>query len=455
MSEDGPTEADAPAGTLRRSRQQAVLAGGIGVLIENFDLVLYGYFATAIAGQFFPDSSKTVGLLSTLAVYGVGFVIRPVAGLLWGHISDRAGRRTALAWSVVVATAFTTAVGVLPGYPAAGVAAPALLVVCRLGQAFGASGEYAGANAFIIEYAPSRQRGRYAATVPLSVGLGLAVGAVLALITSESMSTAAVMSWGWRVPFLVALPIGLAGLYLRLRIEDSPEFEAVRRAGEVPAVPLADSFRVAWRSMLVLFGWAMGNAVAFYLFSTFFTSYLTATSGLSSPVASGVYLVALAAFCAVTIPLGRLVELAGRRALALASMLGIAAWAVPCFLLLRHGGPAGAMIGLAVYAVFLAGVVLSTSLAIVELFPANVRVSGSSLAYNLAYTAFGGPAPFIAAAVAAAISPMAPAYYAALVAVLAAVVGGIGLGSRSWPARAGRPGGPTRAGASSGRSARG
>jgi MFS transporter, MHS family, proline/betaine transporter len=414
------------------ARRKAVRAAGIGNFVEWYDFALYGYFATTIADQFFPGHDPTASLLATFAVFGVGFVIRPIGGVVFGRLGDRIGRRTALMAAVVLMSLATLAIGVLPGYGAIGLLAPLLLLVCRLAQGFSAGGEQVGANTFIIEYAPPGQRGRYASTIPMWVAAGTITAAGLALAAGQWLPA----EWGWRVPFLLAGPLGVIGLYLRMRIEDSPEFRQIRAAGEIASAPLSEAIRTAKLPMLVLFGWAMINALGFYLMAGYLTSYITKELGRSSELALGSSCVGLLAFGVSAAVGGRALDRYGRIRVAVTASVSMAVVAYPAFVLIQTDNLAAVLLGQAMIGLFLGTISCTTCLLTVELFPARIRYSASALAYNLCYTVFGGSAAYVATwLVATTDSAGAPAVYLTCAAVVSACSAAFGLSRTLRPAR--------------------
>lgn len=414
------------------ARRKAVRAAGIGNFVEWYDFALYGYFATTIAGQFFPDEDATASLLATFAVFGVGFVIRPIGGVVFGRLGDRIGRRTALVVAVVLMSLATLAIGLLPGYSAIGLFAPLLLLVCRLAQGFSAGGEQVGANTFIIEYAPAGQRGRYASTIPIWVAAGTITAAGLALAAGAWLPP----EWGWRVPFLFAGPLGVIGLYLRLKIEDSPEFRQIHAAGEIATAPLSEALRTAKLPMLVLFGWAIINALGFYLMAGYLTSYITKELGRSSELALGSSCVGLLAFGVSAAVGGRLLDRFGRIPVAVTVAVCMAVVAYPAFALIRTDNLVAVLLGQFLIGIFLGTVSCTTCLLTVELFPARIRYSAAALAYNLCYTVFGGSAAYVATwLVATTESAAAPAVYLTCAAVVSACAAVFGLSRTLRPVR--------------------
>ncbi|MFE3572666.1 MFS transporter, partial [Bacillus subtilis] len=261
------------------AQRRVMAAGAIGHFVEFYDFALYGYFATTIAALFFPKSSPATALLSTFAIFAVSFFMRPVGGIVFGHLGDKIGRRAALLWSLMLMSAGTVVIGLLPGYTQIGLAAPILLLLCRMVQGFSAGGEYSSANIFMIEYAPYRMRGRYASVAPAAGAFSAMFAPMVAVAATSTTTTAQLASWGWRLPFLAAAPLALIGLYLRLRVEESPVFAELRARGNVEPAPLKQAFKIAKKPMVVLFLWVMSSAAGYYIVSTFLVSYMTQTEG--------------------------------------------------------------------------------------------------------------------------------------------------------------------------------
>lgn len=378
------------------TRRAALLAGSVGNFIELFDFTLYGYFATTLAAVFFPGSGHGTALLETFGVFAVGFLVRPLGGAVFGHLGDRVGRRPVLAATIILMGAGTVLIGVLPTYRVAGVAAPWLLLGCRLIQSFAHGGEYVGANTFIVEYAPPGRRGRYAAAMPVAVACGTVAAALVALLITVSVNPGQLSTWGWRLAFVLAGPLGAFGLYLRLKVEESPAFAAVRRAHTIESVPLLTAVRTSGGAMLVLFGWTIVNALGFYLLSGYMVSYLTETAGASKRVALASSLIAMVIFGAMALLAGNLADKYGRLRLAAAAGLLLGVLVLPSFMLLQRGTLATATVGQSICAACLAFISTLTSIFVVEFFRARVRYSASAVVYNLSYLIFGGTGPYVA-----------------------------------------------------------
>lgn len=402
----------------RTERRRAVVAISAGNFAEGYDLALYGFFAVYLAGQFFPPGNPTTALLSTFAIYALGFVVRPVGGVLFGHLGDRIGRRPALITSLVVMAVATAGVGLLPTYQDVGLLAPILLLVCRVGQGLSIAGELVGANVLILEYAHSRGAGRSVAVNQLVGSLGFALAATTGLVLAQTLGPKALADWGWRLPFLAAVVLAMIILYLRLRVGDSPAFRAVDAPRE--RFPLGRALRTARRGIVVYIAWTAMVALGGYLLFGFMPAYLARFVGLSPTGTYGATLVGVLALGCGAMLGGYLVDRFSARLVALVSAVGVAVTVLPGFLLIRLGTVPAAIGGQVIWAVFLSmgttvGAVLSLSQ-----FPAPIRYSATGFSYNIAYALFGGTAPYLSTwLVTGTGSLLAPAFYLTAVALLA------------------------------------
>lgn len=260
MSEDAVSRAGAampfalPETSGADSRRRVVFACAIGSMVEFYDFGVYGYLATTISGLFFPKSNQSAALLSTLAIFATAFLIRPVGSVVFGHVGDRYGRKPALAASVIMMALATCFIGILPTAQTIGVAAPILLLAARLVQGLSAGGETGGAATMLAEASLSRNRGATTSAIQIAslAGLVLASGVVAGL--SMAISSHDMAAWGWRIPFLLALPTGLVGLYVRNKLEDTKAFQKLARAGAISQVPAIEAFRSDFVPMMKTFG---------------------------------------------------------------------------------------------------------------------------------------------------------------------------------------------------------
>ncbi|WP_433189440.1 MFS transporter [Actinoallomurus sp. CA-150999] len=252
----------------------------MGNAIEWFDYGIYGYLASYVGKAFFPAHDSTTRLLSTFGVLAISFAIRPFGGMFFGPLGDRLGRQRVLVLTLTLMSLSTFAIGVLPTYAVIGVWSPILLILARLLQGFSTGGEYGGAATFMAEYAPDDRRGFYGSFLEFGTLIGLSVGASMATLMSTLFSDATVSSWAWRVPFLIALPLGGIGLYLRTRLEDTPIFEELAARGETARAPFRETLRY-WRPILILMGFVLLLNVTDYGILTYMPTYLKDVLGLS------------------------------------------------------------------------------------------------------------------------------------------------------------------------------
>jgi MFS transporter, MHS family, proline/betaine transporter len=401
--------------------RRPLVAGVFGNFVEWYDFAIYGYLAVALSKNFFPGEG--VGpILSTLAVFAVAFVFRPLGGLVLGSLGDKVGRRSILALVVVGSSVATTAIGLLPTFTQAGWIAPALLIVLRAAQGFAAGGEYAGASSFIFEYAPADRRGLVGGALALSTYAAFLVGSVVAFGIGGALSDQAMLSWGWRIPFLVAAPLGLVGLYLRLKVDETPEFREVLKESAVERAPLRQALASQRRKIILLLGFLATNAVGPYLLITYVPTYLKTDMGFSDGQSLAALSGALVLICALLPAFGALSDRIGRKPVMLTSTILYVVAPLPAFLLLGIPSSVAAFGGMALLVIGQAASISVTAVVLSEMFPTNVRYSSGSFSYNIASMIFGGTSPLIAAALVAATgTPLAPAVYVMVVAAVSTV----------------------------------
>jgi MHS family proline/betaine transporter-like MFS transporter len=375
--------------------RRATLGATIGSVVEWFDVAVYAYLAAVIGSVFFSTQDATVALLSSFAVFGAAFVVRPLGGIFFGALGDRIGRQRTLAWVILLVSGATLGIGLLPGYASIGVTAPVLLVVLRLLQGFSAGGEMGGASAFVAEYAPPRRRGYLVAWVEMGCILGFLLGSVVVLLLNLVLTADEVAAWGWRIPFLLAAPLGLVGLYIRSRLEETPEFAALRERGEVAKHPLRESIVHHWPAILRTAGYALFQNATLYVVLSFVPSFQSETLGYSSILASTSSVLSMVVICALIPVLGAASDRFGRRPVLALSCLLALFLSYPLFALMGQGSPTMAVLTHIALGMILAIFLGPTLTAMNELFETRVRYGGFSLGYNLSVSAFGGTAPFL------------------------------------------------------------
>jgi MFS family permease len=378
---------------VRRNRRSLV-AGTVGNFVEWYEFGAYGFFATVIAANFFSSTSTSdaESLIKTYASFALAFFFRPIGAAVFGRLGDRIGRRPTLIIVLVLMTLSTTLIGVLPTYATVGAAAPWLLTLVRALQGLSAGGEFGGAVSIMTEFAPRNKRGLYGAWQSLTVALGLLVGAGLAAILATALSAEALKDWGWRVPFLLALPLGLVALWLRLRLDETPSFARVQQTEQPPA----DKAEVA-KAIALGIGRLMGWSAAGYTFLVVMPSYLQATLHATFQQALVATVLANLGFAVSIMPAGWLSDRIGRRPVMVAGAALVVVLAFPLMNLLQDKESSNAAKGIAV---FVAGLVVGLMAGpgpamLAEMFPTRVRYTGLGLAYSLSNAVFSGSAGLI------------------------------------------------------------
>jgi MFS transporter, MHS family, proline/betaine transporter len=411
--------AHAAAGPDRTTLRRAIGASAIGNLMEWYDYGVYSYAAVIIGRVFFPSHSTTAALLSSFAVLAVSFVVRPFGGFFFGPLGDRIGRQRVLATTIIMMACATFAIGVLPPYGTVGVLAPILLVLARMVQGFSTGGEYGGAATFMSEYAPDRRRGFLTSFLELGTLAGYALGAGFVTALTITLSPGAMESWGWRVPFLVALPLGVVGLYLRLKLEDTPVFRDLSRAGDVSRSPLKETVTRNWRAILSLIGVVVLLNVADYTLLTYMPSYLSDVLDIPQATALllliGVMLVMMAAITFV----GALSDRVGRKPVLLTSAICFVLFSVPAFLLISSGVLAATVCGMLLLGLFLVLYLGTEPATLPAIFPTPYRYGGFAIGYNLSTALFGGTAPLVITyLISVTGNDLMPAYYLIVAALI-------------------------------------
>ena len=407
----------------RPRAKRAVAAAVVGNVLEWYDFAVYAYMATIIAKKFFPASDEVTSLLSTFAAFGIGFVMRPLGGILIGRLGDTRGRKTALLVTIALMAAGTVLIGVIPSYESIGVAAPALVVFARLVQGFSAGGEWGGSTTFIVEWAPEGRRGFYGSLQQSSVAGGLLLGSAIAALLNTMVPPETLENWAWRIPFLLGGLLGPVGLYMRRNIEETPAFA---RAAEMPSENVSPSIaplRLAMRAL----GFTILWTVAYYIILSYMPTFLQKYVKLSRTEALWSTSAGLLVLVVATPLMGLLSDRIGRKPLLLAACAGFVLLPYPLFVLMLSG------VSLATIVVVQVVLALTIALysgpgpaAIAEIFPTKARSTWMSTGYSAGVAIFGGFAPFIATwLIARTGNPISPSYYviAAAVASMAVILG--------------------------------
>jgi MFS transporter, MHS family, proline/betaine transporter len=378
-----------------RTVRKAVGAAAMGNLVEWFDYGIYSYVTIYIAMNFFPGGDENANVAFTFALFAVAYLVRPLGGTILGPLGDRIGRKKVLALTIVVMSAASFAIGLLPTFGAVGWLAPILLVIARLVQGFATGGEYGGAAAFIAEYAPDKRRGFYCSFLEFGTTGGFVLAAGLVTVLELGLSPEAMGAWGWRIPFLIAGPLGLVGLYLRSKLEDTPAFRELEEHQQISASPLKDTLTKHWAPILTCIGLVLFYNVAVYTILFYMPTYLQSTLGLESTPALLYILGMMLMIMFVIIPVGALSDRVGRKPLIMTSCVGFIVLGYPAFLLLAMGTVLGTVVGLLILGLLLVLLLGTMSATLPALFDTDVRYGGFSIGYNVSTSIFGGTAPLI------------------------------------------------------------
>ncbi|MEU3525058.1 glycine betaine/L-proline transporter ProP [Streptomyces sp. NPDC038707] len=415
--------------------RRAVKAAALGNAMEWFDFGVYSYIAVTLGKVFFPSGNPTAQLLSTFGAFAAAFLVRPLGGMVFGPLGDRIGRQKVLALTMIMMAAGTFAIGLIPSYSVIGVGAPLLLLAARLVQGFSTGGEYAGASTFIAEYAPDKKRGFFGSWLEFGTLAGYIGGAGLVTLMTALLSSDDLLSWGWRIPFLIAGPMGIIGLYLRMRLEETPAFAAqLEKAEARPKVPLRDMVAGQWKALLICMGLVLVFNVTDYMLLSYMPSYLTSELKYDETHGLLVVLGVMALMMIVQPFAGALTDRIGRRPVIAAGCAGFLLLSVPALLLIRQGSLLAVALGMAALGLLLVCFTAAMPAALPALFPTRVRYGSLSIGFNVSVSLFGGTTPLVVTALIGATgNMMMPAYYM----MAAAVVGGFAVWRMSESA--GRP----------------
>lgn len=414
--------------------RQAITAASIGNITEWYDFGVYAYFEPTIQKVFFSNLSQSAGLIATFGLFAVAFLIRPVGGAVFGPLADRIGRNTVLATTMIMMAAGTFAIGCIPSQQSIGLAAPLLLLLARLVQGFSTGGEYGNAMTFIAEYAPDRRRGFLGSWLEFGTFTGYLAGAIVVTLADVVFTEDQLLSWGWRIPFLVALPLGAVGVYLRTQLAETPAFAALEKSVEArekeqrTGQQFKDILRL-WPYLLVCMGLVLAWNVTNYMLTSYMPTYVTVTvpalqkeGGISS-TASQVLQVSVMAIALLSIPfLGRLSDRFGRKPFGWIGSVGLIVLALPMIALIRMQSEAAVFLGLLIMGLLLICFSATMPSMLPALFPTRLRAGGLSIAFNVSVSLFCGTTSFIVGSLVAATGDLNwPAYYLIIAGVIGAV----------------------------------
>lgn len=390
----GTPDPDTPEG--KKLLRKVIAASAIGNATEWYDYGVFAATATYIGEAFFPGDLST---LSTMLTFAISFVLRPLGGMVWGPIGDRLGRKTVLAATILLMSAATFLIAFIPSHASIGVAAPILLVLLRVIQGFSTGGEYGGAATFMAEYSPDKDRGKYGSFLEFGTLAGFVMGAGVVLLCQKTISEASMGDWGWRIPFLIAAPLGLIGWYLRTKMDDTPVFTEAESSDssemETSAwarfVELLRDYR---RPILTMFGMVIALNVVQYTLLTYQPTYLEKNIGMDEDTTTLLVLIGEVVMMAVIPFIGRWSDKTGRKPMWWTSLISLFILAIPMYWLMGQGF-GWALLGFAVLGLLYLPQLATISATFPAMFPTQVRYAGFALSYNVATAAFGGTAPFV------------------------------------------------------------
>jgi len=415
--------------------RRAVISCGLGQVFEIYDFLIYAFMAAPLSRAFFPSNDAVAGLLATFATFAVGFAMRPVGAVVIGAYGDRHGRRAALVVTIGLMAVGTGVVGLIPSYASWGIIAPIILVLCRMAQGFSTGGEWGGAAAFLVEYAPSKQRGFISSFQQAATALGLLLATLVSYLLTTIMDPADFTSWGWRLAFLLGFVLGPIGYYLRTHVHETPAYERTIDEKKVTDAPIRVACREFKAPLLAAFALSIVGCVINYVFIIFLPSFAqqqlkipASTTFISTAIAGVIYLV-------LTPFMGALSDRIGRKTLFFAMSALSVVLAYPLFLLLVTVPTAGGLILTQAIASVLLTMYCGPICAILaEMFPTRIRYTALSVSYGFAVAIFGGLAPYVSTyLIQSTGNPLAPAFYV----MIAGVVSFIGV--LFVEERAGRP----------------
>jgi metabolite-proton symporter len=385
------------------SPRKVIVASLIGTSLEWYDFFLYGTASALVFNKlFFPNFDPLVGTLLAFATYAVGFIARPLGGLVFGHFGDRVGRKQVLIVTLLIMGIATFLIGALPTYQAIGVAAPILLVVLRFVQGLGLGGEWGGAVLMSLEHGAPDRRGLNASWPQVGVPVGNLLAAGVLGLLNLLLTEDAFLSWGWRIAFFLSGALVLVGLWIRMTITESPLFEEVESAGEKARMPLIEVIKRHPRGLLVAMGARLGTDVAFYTFTLYILTFLTANLGLPRSVGLNAVLIGSAVQIALIPLFGGLSDRYGRRPVYALGAVSAAVWAFVFFPLLSTRSPVVIVLATVVALITHAAMYGPQAAFIAELFSTELRYSGASMGYQIAGVLGGGIAPLVSIALAGA-----------------------------------------------------
>lgn len=379
----------------KKSLRKSVVAGSIGVLVHWFDWAVYAYLAGTLASVFFPEENATAGLLATFAVFAVSFLVRPLGAIIFGRLGDRLGRKQTLSIVILSMAIATLVLGILPGYETIGMLAPILLIVTRIVQGLAAGGEFGSAAAFLGEFSPAKRRGFGVSWLEFGSLLGFLLASLVVYLLNVAFDPQQIVDWAWRIPFLITVPLGFIGLYIRRKIEDTPEFEKLQELETVSHAPVKEVFQRNFKQFIQTCGMEIFMNVTFYVVLVYLLTYQEVYIGMDAGRAALLSTLA-SALGLIIVPLAGIAsDRFGRKPVLMTAAIAQTVLSVPLFMLMTRGDATSAFISTLGLALILAIVLGTHAVTVVELFPTRTRQTGLSIAYAVTAALFAGTAPYV------------------------------------------------------------
>jgi MHS family proline/betaine transporter-like MFS transporter len=376
-----------------RLSPKVVVSGVIGNTLENYDYVLYANFAVIISKMFFPAGDLYTSLIATFGVFAAGFLTRPIGALIFGHIGDKYSRKTALSFSIMLMSFPTSLIGLLPTYSEIGILAPLALVIIRMMQGISIGGETSGFMTYLMESVPNQKRKHLFGAIALSsTALGIFLGFVAVFICNFYFSD---VEYAWRIPFLISLPVGIVGFYIRSKLDETPEFQKLKNKNLLAKSPFLELFKEHKTRFFVICGLFVSISVPFYIFFGFLATFLTKVIGYNQLQVSQIYLASSFAFIILPFLSGFLSDRFGVGKVLLFSILTFAALVLPIFSLILQPDFALTLSGCLLFIFVITLYQGSVPSLVTQIFPTKVRAIGTALSFNMISVIFGGFTPLV------------------------------------------------------------
>ena len=363
--------------------RKVIISGMLGNGLEWYDYALYGHMSIIMSKLFFPAANASDSLILTFLTFAVGFVSRPLGAIFFGQLGDKHGRKKALVISMLMMAIPTGCIGLLPTYESIGIAAPILLLLIRVLQGFSLGGAYSGSISYVVEHAPAARRSTLGSVIKVSLVIGFLFGSLVSTVISSILGDEAFQAWGWRIPFLLGVGIGLVGYYIRHHGEESPVYEQAKKDGSLSKSPVRDTFLKYPTKILKAFMIYLFVTMPFYVIAIYMIAFTQRHLGLKESDALLANSISMACMLILIYPAARLGDKIGRKPILLSAIIAMIVAAYPAYNLLQTGDFTNIVIGESILAIILGWYLATIPATLVELFPTSIRNTGMSLAYNV------------------------------------------------------------------------